>query len=63
MAKFRSSHQRCSIKKGVLKNFAKFTGIHLCQSVLSCEFWEIFKNTFLTEHIQETASVNYIGKS
>ena len=28
----RSSHQRCSIKKGVLKNFAKFTGKHLCQS-------------------------------
>ena len=27
----RSSHQRCSIKKGVLKNFAKFTGKHLCQ--------------------------------
>ena len=63
MAKFRSSHQRCSIKKGVLKNFAKFTGTHLRQSVLSCEFWEIFKNTFFTEHIRETASVNYIGKS
>ena len=23
---FRSSHRRCSVKKGVLKNFAKFTG-------------------------------------
>ena len=30
---FRSSHQKCSIKKGVLKNFAKFTGKHLCQSL------------------------------
>ena len=29
----RSSHQRCSIKKGVLKNFAKFTEKHLCQSL------------------------------
>ena len=29
----RSSHQRCSIKKGVLRNFAKFTGKHLCQSL------------------------------
>ena len=29
----RSSHQRCSIKIGVLKNFAKFTGKHLCQSL------------------------------
>ena len=28
----RSSHQRCSIKKSVLRNFAKFTGKHLCQS-------------------------------
>ena len=27
----RSSHQRCSVKKGVLRNFAKFTGKHLCQ--------------------------------
>ena len=25
-----SSHQRCSVKKGVLRNFAKFTGKHLC---------------------------------
>ena len=31
---FRSCHQRCSIKKGVLKNFAKFTGKHVCQSPL-----------------------------
>ena len=29
----RSSHQRCSVKKGVLKNFAKFTGKHLCWSL------------------------------
>ena len=27
-----SSHRRCSVKKGVLKYFAKFTGKHLCQS-------------------------------
>ena len=26
---YRSSHQRCSIKIGFLKNFAKFTGKHL----------------------------------
>ena len=30
---YRSSHQRCSVKKGVLRNFAKFTGKHLCQSL------------------------------
>ena len=27
----KSSHRRCSAKKGVLRNFAKFTGKHLCQ--------------------------------
>ena len=25
--------QRCSVKKGVLGNFSKFTGKHLCQSL------------------------------
>ena len=29
-----SSHQRCSIMKGVLRNFAKFTGKHLCQNLI-----------------------------
>ena len=28
-----SNHQRCYIKKGVFKNFVKFTGKHLCQSI------------------------------
>ena len=31
--KIRSSHQRCSVKRGVLKNFAKFTGKHMCWSL------------------------------
>ena len=30
---FRSSHRRYSVRKGVLRNFAKFTGKHLCQSL------------------------------
>ena len=30
---FRSSHQWSSVKKGVLGNFAKFTGKPLCQSL------------------------------
>ena len=29
----RSSHRRCSVQKGVLRNFVKFTGKHLCQSL------------------------------
>ena len=30
---YRSSHWRCSVGKGVLRNFAKFTWKHLCQSL------------------------------
>ena len=66
-------HQRCSMKKGVLRNLAKFTGKHLCQrfffnkvagqacnfikkeslaQVFSCEFCQISKNNFLTEHLR-----------
>ena len=31
LASLRSSHRRCSINKGFLRNFTKFTGKHLCQ--------------------------------
>ena len=30
---YRSSHQRCSLKKVFLKNFSKFLGKHLCWSL------------------------------
>ena len=30
---YRSSHGKCSIRKGVLRNFTKFSGKHLCQSL------------------------------
>ena len=73
---FRSSHRRCSVRKGVLRNFARFTEKHLYQSlffnkvakvnkvikketlaqVFSCEFCEISKKTFFTEHLRTTAS-------
>ena len=29
----RSNHRRCYVRKGALRNFAKFTGKHLCQSL------------------------------
>ena len=49
-----SSHQRCSIKKGVLRNFAKFTGKHLCQSLF---FNEVAGQAiFFTEHLWTAAS-------
>ena len=51
----RSSHRRYSLRKGVLRNFVKFTGKHLCQSF--CEFWSIStKKTFFTELLLATAS-------
>ena len=68
--KHRNSHRRCSVKIDVLKNFVKFIGKHLCQSlyfnevtgdlaqVFSCKFCEIFKNSFFTEHRWPTASVS-----
>ena len=37
----RSSHGRCSVLRGVLKIFTKFTGKHLCQSLFfkkACNF-------------------------
>ena len=30
---FRNIHRRCSVRKGVIRNFTKFTGEHLCQSL------------------------------
>ena len=30
---YRSSHQKYSMKEGILRNFTKFTGKHLCQSL------------------------------
>ena len=29
----RNSHLKCSVRKGVPRNFAKLTGKHLCQSL------------------------------
>ena len=30
--------QRCSVRKGVLRNFTKFTGKYLCQSLFFNKF-------------------------
>ena len=47
------------MKKDVLRNFAKFTGKHLCNFIkkeilaqeFSYKFWEISKNTSFTEQL------------
>ena len=55
-------------RKGVLRNFAKLTGNHLCQSLflkklqaedlrLSCEFCKISKNSFFHRTPAVAASV------
>ena len=54
-SKFRSSHQRCSIDVPLVCSFIKKETL---PQVLSCAFWEIFKNTFLTEHLRTTVSVS-----
>ena len=58
----------CSVGKGVLRDLEKFTGKHLCfnacnfikkeamAQVFSCEFCQISKNTFFTEHLCATTS-------
>ena len=60
----RSSHRRCSLKKGVLSNFAK--GLHFIKKetlaqVFSCEIFENSKDMFSTEpaaeHFHTTASL------
>ena len=72
-----NNHQGCSVRKGVLRNFAKFTGntwarvsfliklqAKACNFIkkealeqkLSCEFYDISKNTLFTEHLRTTAS-------
>ena len=65
----RNSHRKCSIEKGVLENFSKFTGKHLCQvlasnfikketleQLFSTELSQINKTTFFIEHPLVTAS-------
>ena len=40
-------HWRCSIKKGILKKFAKFTGKCLCQSLFFNEVAGLRPATFI----------------
>ena len=68
----RSSHRRNSVRKGVPKNFVKFTGKHLCQSIflikLKNRFWHrcfpvnfanFLGTPFFTEHLWVTGSRIY----
>ena len=64
----KNTHRRCFIIKDVFKKFAIFTRKHLYRipsllcwmwtstQVFSCEYCEIFKNTYIEEHLPTTAS-------
>ena len=65
----RSSHQRCSMKKGILKNFSKFTGKHLCHSLIfnkvaglmSANLLKIRPATLLNKRLQHRCfPVNFV---
>ena len=72
MCTCRNSRPKVFCKKGVLRNFSKFRGKHLYQSlflnkvikkeaqVFSCEFCEISSNTFFTEYLRAAASVYFL---
>ena len=45
--KRRSSHWRCSVKKGVLKNLANFEGKNLCWSLFLIKLQQIKSATLL----------------
>ena len=59
-------------KNGVLRNFTKFTGKHLSQNLckffkketlaqmFSCQFCEISKNAFFTEHLRVPAALKTV---
>ena len=60
--KIRSSQQRCSFRKGVLTELSLRPSTLLKKTltrVFSCEFCEIYNNTFFTEHLWATASERY----
>ena len=62
----RSGHLRCSVRKGFPRNFAKFTGKHLYQSLFfnkvaglrlsfiyfPMNFAKILRTPFFTEHLR-----------
>ena len=68
-AKLISSHQRCSVRKGVLRSFIKFTGKHMCHSLtpatlLKNRLWhrcfpvnfvKFLRKLFFTEHLWTTS--------
>ena len=59
--KGRSSHQSYFIKKGVLRNFKKFTGKHLCQSLFFNKVAGLKPETLLKKRLwQQCFPMNFV---
>ena len=56
----RSSHQRCFVRNGAIRNFAKFTGKHLCQSLFFNKVASLRPATLLKKRLWDRCfSVNF----
>ena len=49
--KFRSNHRRCSVRKGVLRNSAKFTRKQMCQSLIFNKVANLRPETLLKKRL------------
>ena len=58
----RSSHRRSSVKEGVLRNFAKVTGKHMCQSLWHWCFPMDFAKFLRTPFLQNTPDDCFCNK-
>ena len=59
IATIRSSHPRCFIKEGVLKNFTQFTGKYLCWSLFSNDVADMRFATLFKKRLQHFP-VNFV---
>ena len=60
--KHQNSHRRCSLKKGVLKNYLKFTGKHPCQSLFANKVSGLIPATLLTKTLWHRCfPVNFVN--
>ena len=68
----RTSHGRCSVREDVLRNFAKFTGKHLCQGLFvsgpkACNFikkrlWHRYVRANFAKFLRTSFSQNTSGR-
>ena len=56
---YRRSHRKCTIKKGVLKNLANFTGKHLYWSLFSNKITDVNVAKFLRTLVYRTPTGDF----